>query len=89
MSRRRNPSVQCLGRGRQFSVDEEEIRRWALDTPQPYDREDDQGLYKDIHCVPEEPHTRYIEHRVEHRLSEFGHQGRLSDMGVPRYQLPK
>jgi len=36
-------------------VDEDEIRTWAVDNPQPYDRGAYQGLYKDIHGGPEEP----------------------------------
>ena len=70
-------------------VDEDEIRAWALDNPQPYDREAYQGLYKDIHGTPDEPHTAYIQHLAEHGLSEVGHHGRVSAMGVPRDQLPK
>jgi len=38
-------------------VDEEEIKAWAVDNPQPYNRDAYQGLYKDIHGAPEEPHT--------------------------------
>jgi len=69
-------------------VDEDEIRAWAVDNPQPYDRDAYQGLYKDIHGGPEEPHTRYIQHLAEHGLSEVGHHGRVSAMGVPRDTLP-
>jgi glutamate synthase domain-containing protein 2 len=70
-------------------VDEDEIRAWAKDNPQPYDREAYQGLYKDIHGTPEEPHTEYIQHLAEHGLSKVGHHGRVSAMGVPRDQLPR
>ncbi len=69
-------------------VDEDEIIAWADTNPQPYDREAYQGLYKDIHGAPEEPHTQYIQHLAEHGLSEVGHHGRVSAMGVPRDQLP-
>ena len=69
-------------------VDEDEIRAWAVDNPQPYDRDTYQGLYQDIHGGPEEPHTRYIQHLAEHGLSEVGHHGRVSAMGVPRDELP-
>ena len=34
-------------------VDKDEIRAWAVDNPQPYDRDAYQGLYKDIHGGPE------------------------------------
>ena len=70
-------------------VDEDEIRAWAKDNPQPYDRDAYQGLYKDIHGGPEEPHTRYIQHLAEHGLSEVGHHGRVSAMGVPLDELPR
>ena len=70
-------------------VDEDEIKTWAVDNPQPYDRDAYQGLYKDIHGADEEPHTGYIQHLAEHGLSRVGHHGRISAMGVPRDQLPK
>ncbi|MES9851740.1 MAG: glutamate synthase-related protein [Candidatus Thiodiazotropha sp. L084R] len=73
----------------QVWVDEDEIRDWTNDNPQPYNREAYQGLYKDIHGAPEEPHTQYIQHLAEHGLSKVGHHGRVSAMGVPRDQLPK
>jgi len=69
-------------------VDAEEIQAWAVDNPQPYNRDAYQGLYKDIHGAPEEPHTLYIQHLAEHGLSEVGHHGRVNAMGVPRDQLP-
>ena len=70
-------------------VDEDEIRAWAVDNPQPYDRDAYQGLYQDIHGGPEEPHTKYIQHLAEHGLSRVGHHGRVSAMGVPRDELPR
>lgn len=70
-------------------VDEDEIRAWAVDHPQPYDRDAYQGLYQDLHGAPEEPHTQYIQHLAEHGLSRVGHHGRVSAMGVPRSELPQ
>ena len=70
-------------------VDEDEIKAWAVNNPQPYNRDAYQGLYKDIHGSVEEPHTQYIQHLAQHGLSEVGHHGRISAMGVPRDQLPK
>ena len=69
-------------------VDEDEIKAWAVNNPQPYDRDAYQGLYKDVHGSAEEPHTQYIQHLAEHGLSSVGHHGRISAMGVPRDQLP-
>jgi len=73
----------------QVWVDEDEIRAWAADNPQPYDRDAYQGLYKDLHGAPEEPHFQYIQHLAEHGLSKVGHHGRVSAMGVPLEQLPR
>jgi glutamate synthase domain-containing protein 2 len=70
-------------------IDEDEIKAWAVDNPQPYDRDTYQGLYKDIHGGPEEPHTQYIQHLAEYGLSKVGHHGRVSAMGVPLDKLPK
>lgn len=70
-------------------VDEDEIKAWAVNNPQPYSRDAYQGLYKDIHGSVEEPHTQYIQHLAEHGLSRVGHHGRVGAMGVPRDQLPK
>lgn len=70
-------------------VDEDEIKSWAIDNPQPYDRNAYQGLYKDIHGSDEEPHTQYIQHLAEHGLSKVGHHGRIGAMGVPRTELPQ
>ena len=70
-------------------VDADEISAWAVDNPQPYDRDAYQGLYKDIHGGPEEPHTQYIQHLAEHGLSVVGHHGRVSAMGVPGDTLPQ
>jgi len=70
-------------------VDEDEIKTWAIDNPQPYDRDAYQGLYKDIHGSEEEPHTQYIQHLAEHGLSKVGHHGRIGAMGVPRAELPQ
>ena len=70
-------------------VDEDEIRLWANDNPQPYDRDAYQGLYKDLHGGPEEPPTGYIQQLAEPGLSGVGHHGRVSAMGVPGDQLPQ
>jgi len=70
-------------------VDEDEIIAWAIENPQPYNREAYQGLYKDLQGTPDEPHTKYIQHLAEHGLSKVGHHGRMDAMGVPRDQLPQ
>jgi glutamate synthase domain-containing protein 2 len=70
-------------------VDEDEVAAWEAENPQPYDRDAYQGLYKDVHGGPEEPHFQYIQHLAEHGLSKVGHHGRVAAMGVPRDELPK
>lgn len=70
-------------------VDQDEIKDWVSDNPQPYNRDTYQGLYKDIHGTADEPHTQYIQHLAEHGLTKVGHHGRVSAMGVPRDQLPR
>lgn len=70
-------------------VDEDEIKRWEIDNPQPYNRDAYQGLYQDVHGAPEEPHTQYIQHLAEFGLSKVGHHGRVGAMGVPRQELPR
>ena len=72
----------------QVWVDEDEIKAWTLDNPQPYDREAYQGLYRITMGGTEEPHYKYIQHLAEHGLSKVGHHGRVTAMGVPRDQLP-
>jgi glutamate synthase domain-containing protein 2 len=69
-------------------VDEEEVAAWETENPQAYDRDAYQGLYRDFHGGPEEPHYQYIQHLAEHGLSKLGHHGRVSAMGVPRGELP-
>ncbi len=70
-------------------VDEEEIAAWEKENPQPYNRDEYQGLYKDLHGGAEEPHYQYIQHLADHGLSKLGHHGRVAAMGVPRDELPK
>ncbi len=70
-------------------VDEYEVRAWEQDNPQPYDRESYQGLYADIHGGPEEPHTLYIQELAKNGLTNFGHHGKVSAMGVPLTALPR
>ncbi|MEZ4382790.1 MAG: glutamate synthase-related protein [Nannocystaceae bacterium] len=70
-------------------VDAEEVRAWARDNPQPYDRGAYQGLYADPHGAPEEPYTGYIQALARDGLSRFGHHGKVSAMGVPLTELPR
>ena len=49
----------------QVWVDEDEIKAWEIQNPQPYNRDAYQGLYQDVHGGPEEPHAQYIQHLAE------------------------
>ena len=70
-------------------VDEDEIRQWAEEHPQPYDRRVYLGLYQDHHGTPEEPFTKHIQELAKHGLERVGHHGPTSAMGVPLTELPR
>jgi len=70
-------------------VDDEEVRAWAREHPQPYRREQYLGLYADPHGTPEEPYTAYIQELARNGLSRLGHHGAVSAMGVPLTELPR
>ena len=71
-----------------LSVNEAEIEPWRLEHPQPYQRERYQGSYADIHGTPAEPETAYIQQLARDGLTQLGHHGALSAMGVPIPELP-
>ena len=73
----------------QVCVDEDEIAAWAVDNPQPYNRDSYQGAYQDSHGTDDEPHVKFIRKLASEGLSKTGHHGPASAMGVPRDQLPK
>jgi glutamate synthase domain-containing protein 2/nitrite reductase/ring-hydroxylating ferredoxin subunit len=73
----------------QVWVDEDEIRAWALQHPQPYQRESYQGLFQDHTGTVDEPHVKFIRRLANEGLSKFGHHGPAAAMGVPRNSLPK
>ncbi len=70
-------------------VDESEIAAWALEHPQPYDRDQYLGLYQDVHGTEEEPQNPYIQQLAREGLSKVGHHGPTSAMGVPQTALPR
>ncbi|MDA1316265.1 MAG: glutamate synthase-related protein [Acidobacteria bacterium] len=70
-------------------VDEAEVRAWERKHPQPYQRDEYQGLYADLHGGPEEPFNRYIQDLARNGLKKTGHHGPVSAMGVPLSELPK
>ncbi len=70
-------------------VDEEEVRAWEKEYPQPYKRDEYQGLYADIHGTSDEPHTHYIHELARKGAEGIGHHGPVSAMGIPAPELPK
>ncbi len=52
------------------------------------------GIEAETHSTPpvratvEEPTIEFIHHLAEHGLSQFGHHGPMTAMGVPRHELP-
>ncbi len=73
----------------QVVVDEDEIRDWARDNPQPYQREEYLGLYADVHGTPEEPYNSHIQALARNGLDKVGQHGPVSAMGVPLTELPR
>jgi glutamate synthase domain-containing protein 2/nitrite reductase/ring-hydroxylating ferredoxin subunit len=70
-------------------VDEDEIKAWAVEHPQPYNRDEYLGLYADIQGIPVEPYNKQIQNLAKHGLSRVGHHGSVSAMGVPLTDLPR
>ncbi len=70
-------------------VDEEEIRAWEQEHQQPYERDEYQGLYADIHGASEEPFNKHIQELAQYGLTKVGRHGAVSAMGVPLTELPR
>ena len=70
-------------------VDAAEVRAWAEDHPQPFDRKVYLGLYQDPHGTSDEPYTKHIHELAKHGLERTGHHGEVSAMGVPLVDLPR
>lgn len=69
-------------------VDADEIAEFAVENPQPYDRDSYQGAYQNPHGTPNEPHVPFIREIASHGLDKLGHHGRMVAMGVPQSELP-
>lgn len=70
-------------------VDKAEIRAWAKDNPQPFDRESYLGNYADTNPEDTEPHKAHIQELARNGLKNLGHHGATEAMGVDRNTLPK
>ena len=89
MTRRCTSSVPGSTRQRTQSWStKHEIAAWAVDNPQPYQRDAYLGLYQDIHGTPDEPENSYIQQLARDGLSKVGHHGKVSAMGVSKVKLP-
>jgi nitrite reductase/ring-hydroxylating ferredoxin subunit len=75
--------------GGEVLVDADEINAWALENPQPFNRDEYLGLYADTsHGTEEEPYNGLIQKYAKQGLSKTGHHGAVESMGVPRIELP-
>ncbi|WP_350335375.1 glutamate synthase-related protein [Coralliovum pocilloporae] len=72
----------------QVWVNEDEIRAWGRENPQPYARKAYLGLYADLHGTEDEPYVKEIQTYARSGLSKTGHHGVVDAMGVPRHKLP-
>ncbi len=70
-------------------VDEAEVAAWYRQNPQPWDRNNYQGLYADMKGGPEEPFNHYIHALASKDPSVFDSHGPVSAMGVPLTELPQ
>lgn len=75
-------------RGGRVFVDKNEVEAWAKDHPQPFKRDEYQGLYADTHPIDEEPFVGLIQSYARDGLKKTGHHGVIDAMGVPRGNLP-
>ncbi len=70
-------------------VDIDEIKAFAKEHPQPFNRDEYLGQYADTHPEDTEPFTGYIKELAKNGLKNIGHHGFTEAMGVDRNTLPK
>ena len=70
-------------------VDQDEIEEWSSRHPQPFQRDEYQGVFQDHTGSSDEPHVKFIRKLANEGLSKVGHHGPAAAMGVSRNQLPK
>ena len=70
-------------------IDDEEIRQFLIDHPQPFNRGEYLGAYADTHPEDTEPYTGYIKDLAKNGLTQYGKHGPSASMGVDRNTLPK
>lgn len=74
--------------GEDLMVDLNEVMRFLMHHPQPFDPDVYQGYYQDPHTIPEEPFVGFINELATNGLTKTGHHGPVSAMGVSRQELP-
>ena len=68
--------------GGDLVVDRDEILRFKMRHPQPFDPDVYQGYFRDPHMVVEEPFVMYIHELAANGLSKTGMHGPVGAMGV-------
>jgi glutamate synthase domain-containing protein 2 len=74
--------------GNNAYVDEEEIKEYEKEFPPNINRDEYLGLYKSTHPAPEEDRVDEIQQLAKFGLTNVGHHGPVSAMGVGRNTLP-
>ena len=75
--------------GDDLMIDRDEVLRFKMRHPQPFDPDVYQGYFRDPHMVPEEPFVMYIHELAANGLAKTGMHGPVGAMGVSRDDLPK
>lgn len=70
-------------------IDEDEVREFEKVIPSRFNRSEYLGQYMDTKPESTEPYTLYIKHLAQNGLTQYGHHGATSAMGVDRDTLPK
>lgn len=70
-------------------IDLDEVRSYALNHPQPFNKRNYQGMYADTHPQTTEPYTDFIQDLARSGAVGIGHHGAIISMGVDRNLLPK
>lgn len=75
-------------KGDEIFIDEEEVRAYEVEHPNPFDESQYLGKYADTHPEDTEPYTLYIRELARNGLKNYGHHGPTEAMGVDRNTLP-
>jgi len=71
-------------------VDQAEIEEFEeKEIPPQFNESEYLGKYQDTHAEPAEPFNRYIQSLAKNGLTQFGHHGQTTAMGVERDLLPQ